>query len=74
MQEISMALRYAPEHWTDIEGFPNYALSNLGRVRSKKTSKVLKLYQTKGYLRVSLYNDAGRRWQEAIILPNKTVA
>ena len=56
-----MALRYAPEYWNDIEGYPNYAVSNLGRVRSKKTGKLLKSYQTKGYLRVSLYNDAGRK-------------
>ena len=61
MQELSMALRYAPEYWNDIKGYPNYSVSNLGRVRSKKTGRVLKLYRTKGYLRVSLYNDAGRK-------------
>ncbi|MDJ0572096.1 MAG: NUMOD4 domain-containing protein [Pleurocapsa sp. MO_192.B19] len=61
MYEISIALRYAPEYWKDIEGFPNYQVSNHGRVKSKKTSKILKLYQTRGYLRVSLYNDAGRK-------------
>ena len=61
MQEISMALRYAPEYWNDIKGYPNYSVSNLGRVKSKKTGKLLKSYQTKGYLRVSLYNDAGRK-------------
>ena len=61
MQEISMALRYAPEYWTDIAGYPNYSVSNLGRVKSKKTGKLLKSYQTKEYLRVNLYNDAGRK-------------
>ena len=61
MYEISMALRHAPECWEDIEGYPNYAVSNLGRVKSKKTGKLLKSYQTRGYLRVSLYNDAGRK-------------
>ena len=61
MQEISMALRYAPEYWADIAGYPNYSVSNLGKVKSKKTGKQLKSYHTKGYLRVSLYNDAGRK-------------
>ena len=56
-----MALRHAPEYWTDIKGYPNYSVSNLGRVKSKKTGKLLKSYQTRGYLRVSLYNDAGRK-------------
>ena len=56
-----MALRHAPEYWKDIAGYPNYSVSNLGRVKSKKTGKLLKSYRTKGYLRVSLYNDAGRK-------------
>ena len=61
MYEISMALRHAPEYWKDIEGFPNYQVSNLGYVASKKTGKILKPYLTRGYLRVSLYNDSGRK-------------
>lgn len=61
MYEISMALRHAPEYWKDIKGYPNYSVSNLGRVKSRKTGKLLKSYQTRGYLRVSLYNDAGRK-------------
>ena len=61
MYELSMALRHAPEYWNDIEGYPNYSVSNFGRVKSKKTGKLLKSYKTKGYLRVSLYNDAGRK-------------
>jgi hypothetical protein len=58
MQEISMALRYAPEYWIDIEGYPNYSVSNLGRVRSKKTDKILKPYKTnRGYLTVGFWSD-----------------
>ena len=61
MQEISMALRYAPEYWKDIEGFSGYQVSNYGRVKNNKTGKILKPYLTRGYLRVSLYNDSGRK-------------
>lgn len=58
MQKISMALRYAPEYWTDIKGFPNYAVSNFGRVKNKVSTKVLKPQKDyKGYLRVRLYNQ-----------------
>ena len=35
MQEISMALRYAPEYWTDIPGYEGYyQISNHGNVKS----------------------------------------
>ena len=34
MQEISIALRYAPEVFVDIQGYEGYQVSNLGRVRS----------------------------------------
>ena len=58
MKEISMVLRYAPECWKDIEGYPNYAVSNLGRVKNKVSGKILKPQKDyKGYLRVRLYNQ-----------------
>jgi DNA-binding XRE family transcriptional regulator len=32
-----------------------------GRIKNNKTGKILKSYLTRGYLRVSLYNDSGRK-------------
>ena len=61
MYETSMALRYAPEYWKDIQGFAGYQVSNHGRIKNNKTGKILKPYLTRGYLRVSLYNDSGRK-------------
>ena len=61
MNEISAALRYAPEVFVDIRGYEGYQVSNHGRVRNNKTGKILKPYLTRGYLRVSLYNKSGRK-------------
>ena len=62
MYEISMALRYAPEYWKDIEGFPNYQISNLGNVWSKKTNRILKPYKTnRGYLTVGFWLDGKKK-------------
>ena len=62
MYEISMALRYAPEVYVDISGYEGYyQVSNYGKVSNKNTGKILKPYLTRGYLRVSLYNDSGRK-------------
>ena len=57
-----MALRYAPEYWKDIEGFPNYQMSNLGNVWSKKTNRILKPYKTnRGYLTVGFWLDGKKK-------------
>ena len=57
-----MALRHAPEVFADIPGYEGYyQVSNLGRVKNSKTGKILKPYLTRGYLRVSLYNDSNRK-------------
>ena len=61
MQELAIAIRYAPEVFTDIPGYEGYQVSNHGRVKNSKTSKILKPYLTRGYLRVSLYNESGRK-------------
>lgn len=48
------------EEWRDIEGFPDYQVSNLGRIRSHKTGKwhFLKLrVRDGGYKQVYLYRD-----------------
>ena len=60
MQEKSIKLKDSSEVFVDIPDFPGYQVSNHGRVRNKK-NKILKPYLTRGYLRVSLYNDSGRK-------------
>lgn len=46
------------EIWKDIEGFPNYQVSDHGRVRNKKTMQVLKPgLGGVGYLTVALYKN-----------------
>lgn len=51
------------EIWRIIDEFPNYMISNLGRVKSldyngTKQEKILKpLKQKKGYLKIGLYKD-----------------
>ncbi len=43
------------EEWVEIEGYPNYAVSNYGRVVNVKRDALLKLRPNdEGYLRVSL--------------------
>ena len=57
-----MALRHAPEYWNDIEGYPNHSVSNLGKVKSKKTEKILKPYKTnKGYLTVGFWSNGKKK-------------
>ena len=66
MQEISK-IKLVPqlsgltEYWLDIPDYEGYQVSNHGRVRNKKTGKILKPYLTREYYRVSLYNDSGRK-------------
>lgn len=51
------------ENWKDIEGYPNYQVSNLGRVKSlgnnkTRKEKILKSGKNnKGYLKVILYKE-----------------
>lgn len=37
------------EIWKEIESKPTHEISNLGRIRNKKTGRVLKLRNNKGY-------------------------
>lgn len=50
------------ELYKDIEGYEDYQITSWGRVFNKRTGNYL--YQevhAKGYLRVDLYNDNGRK-------------
>lgn len=48
------------EEWKTIEEYPNYMISNLGRVKSLYTYKVLKPSITKGYYFVSLVQNGNK--------------
>lgn len=47
------------ERWAAIQGFPNYLVSNLGRIKNVKFNRVLNpsLSKKNGYLRVNLCSD-----------------
>ena len=52
------------EVWRTIDGFENYQVSNLGKVKNKNTNRVLKKELVKGYFRVSLSkNGKVKRFQ-----------
>ena len=68
MQEISMALRYAPEYWSDIPNYEGYyQISNHGNVRSlnrvikEKTGKTQTL---KGRILKQRINPGGYHYIE----------
>ena len=73
------------EVWKDIEDYPNYQVSNLGRVKSKerytkqrngmnlRKEKILNSQKDhKGYLYVRLYNENGWKYFKIHILVAKT--
>lgn len=46
------------ERWVEVEGFPRYLISNLGRVQNKITGRILKQgYTPRGYPIISLCSD-----------------
>ena len=50
------------EVWAEINGFPNYAISNLGEIVNIKFSRSLKpRVNARGYNHVILFGDAGRK-------------
>lgn len=42
------------EEWKKVEKFPNYSVSNMGRIRNDKTNKMMKLHKANGYYKVDL--------------------
>ena len=49
------------EIWKSIKDYPNYEISNYGRVKSKVNNKILKpTFDSRGYYVVSLYNENGK--------------
>ena len=50
------------ETFVEIEGFENYEVSNLGKVRNMKTGRILKpSLNHNGYLRLWLYENNKRK-------------
>lgn len=53
------------EEWRNIEGYDNYMVSNLGRIKSLRfgKEKILKLkVQNNGYNVISLYKERNRKF------------
>lgn len=50
------------EIWKEIPNYTNYEVSSIGRVRNKKTNRILSVLENKGYLSVAIYNDCGRKY------------
>lgn len=51
------------EVWRKVDGFDNYEVSNLGRIRIAKNKKLRKLkIEKNGYIRVDLYKDKKAHW------------
>ena len=50
------------EVWRSVDGYVNYQVSNIGRVRNANTGKILNgTFHTGGYLQVKLTSTQGRR-------------
>ena len=50
------------EEWRQIEGYPDYFVSDMGNVYSERSHKVLTpVLQRDGYVRIALRNENGPR-------------
>ena len=50
------------EVWRSVDGYMNYQVSNIGRVRNATTGKMMKLTDNgRGYLRLTLTNHEGQK-------------
>ena len=55
------------EIWKDIKGYPNYQISNLGRIWNCRTQRMLKPSVTpKGYCQINLVAINGKRKKELV--------
>ena len=51
------------EYWKDISNYDNYEVSTFGKVRNKKTGRILKSSNTGGYYIVGLSNIKTKTFQ-----------
>ena len=49
------------EEWRSIDGFINYQVSNIGRIRNFKGRMLKPKIETSGYYRIGLYNQEGKQ-------------
>ena len=66
-------IKFEGEYWKDIPGFSDYQASNEGRIRNKKTKKVLLPVERKKFLVVKVKKDGykGNIYTVAkLVLPN----
>ncbi len=49
------------ENWKPIDGYNNYLISDMGRVKSLKTNRFLKPVDRWGYNKVALFNKGKRK-------------
>lgn len=63
---VKIKLRF-DEVWKVINDYPKYEVSNYGRVRNRKTNIIITPRITnRGYLRVALYSDNGKKYGKDI--------
>ena len=62
MPEGTLLTGIIHEEWRSIDGYINYQVSNIGRIRNITTGRILKLFSSKeGYLQIDLFNTEGRK-------------
>ena len=49
------------EEFRQVNDYPGYWISNLGRCYSEKTRNFVGTHDRKGYIRAALYNDDGQK-------------
>lgn len=49
------------ENWKRIKDFPNYEISNYGRIKNKNNRLLSPFFKQKGYLQVKLFNNKVRK-------------
>lgn len=54
------AIKFEGETWKDIPGFSNYQASNEGRIRNKKTKKILLLHKVDNCLAAKVKEDGNK--------------
>lgn len=60
MKELEEESRKIEEEWRDVPGYENLEVSKIGRVRNKKTGKILKGSYSYGYIHISA-NGNGKK-------------
>lgn len=49
------------EIWKNIEGYPNYQISNMGRVKNTKRNIIMRPSKSSGYYAINLYSNSKQK-------------